>query len=74
MMPYKVEWFDGPGSNRTPFKVYSGGLNVQASPEEVEVWEHVQALENEATDLYAKLEAVEKERDDLLAAPPKAKR
>jgi hypothetical protein len=67
-LPYKIEWFAGPGSNRTAMKVYPSGLTACAAPEEVQVWQYLQGVERELADERAARD-LDREREELAARP-----
>lgn len=66
-MPYTIERFPGPGGEKRPYKVYPGGSNCPASPEEVQAWEHVQELEAYREDSADRFAAVVRQRDEAEA-------
>ncbi len=71
-LPYRIQWFQGPGDNRSAFKIYpnkdgSDGLQVRAVEEEVAFAARVEELETEAATLRARVAELE-------AQPAKAKR
>lgn len=55
-MPYEIGLFDGPGTNKTAFKIYPGGFQQLASAEEIQVWQHVQELAKKGREQSEKLQ------------------
>lgn len=72
-MPWQIEYHvfgEGTGKRERPIKVMPDGIKLHASEEDVQIWNHVQALGREVFDLVAEKNSAALAEAQTPAPPP----